>query len=592
MTNDSPHVVGIDLGTTFSSVAHLDQQGNLVTIRNSEGKLTTSSVVLFKTEENIVVGRSAQHSSVSRPESVAVCVKREMGEKYCGAPIAGKKRSPVYISSLILKKLKQDTERQLGGPIAGAVITVPAYFDDLRRQATIDAAKLAGLNVLEIINEPTAAALAFGFNSFIRNNSSASDMIKATTSLDHCTALVYDLGGGTFDVTVIKIEGEIFKVLATGGEVRLGGKDWDAHIEDYAARLFVSKFGEDPRDDPHSHQELAKIAVEVKEDLSEVKSTEFTIHHEGNRLPVEITREKFEELTAGKLYRTECRLDEVIKDAKLTWDQVDHVLVVGGSTRMPQVSNMLYRVTGREPDNSLSADEVIAHGAAIKAAMVAMKSPVAIPASETTVQTKEPTCDKDDGEEMIAPPKDSSRKTATTTTDSKNNETDRLGASQEYYTTEDFNFKESVSRTLSRINTQDVNSHSLGVIIQSASHKKERTSFLIPRNTPLPASNSITYGTVRDNQAMVMVKVVEGESQNPAACTIIGKCVVAPLQPNLPKGSPVSVTFSCDTNGQLQVHAKHNASNAAAKTVIHRQGAMSQTEFHQTAQATTNATVS
>ncbi|GAF99163.1 unnamed protein product, partial [marine sediment metagenome] len=232
-------VIGIDLGTTFSAMAYLDRHGAAVTIPNGEGELTTPSVVLFEPDGSIVVGREARRACLIYPDRVAACVKRDMGEKFFSHPVAGKRLSPPSIAAFILKKLKQDAERRMG-PVAGAVITVPAYFDEGRRQATVDAGKLAGLNVIDIINEPTSAALAYAFRSFVDRGGRAEDTPAAAIfATAPNTAMVYDLGGGTFDVTIIRIQGDEVRVLATDGDVRLGGKDWDQRIVDRAAEMFV-----------------------------------------------------------------------------------------------------------------------------------------------------------------------------------------------------------------------------------------------------------------------------------------------------------------------------------------------------------------
>ena len=364
MTDNNGQVIGVDLGTTFSAAAYLNRHGTPVTVPNAEGELTTPSVVLFDTDGTVVVGREAKRACLICPDRVAMCVKRDMGDKVYSRQIAGRNMPPSSIAALILRKLKQDVEQKIG-PVSGAVITVPAYFDETRRQATVDAGTIAGLNVVDIINEPTGAALAYAFRTFAAQNGEAGAEAAATQS-----ALVYDLGGGTFDVTIIQIEGNDIRVLATDGDVRLGGRDWDERIVNHAAELFLGEHNCDPREDPQSYQDLFMASEEAKKDLSRRESARFAVNHAGERMTVQLTRHEFEELTSDLLYRTESRVDRVVRQTKLTWPEIDEILLVGGSTRMPQVREMLQRITGQEPNASLSADEVVAHGAAIHAAIL------------------------------------------------------------------------------------------------------------------------------------------------------------------------------------------------------------------------------
>ena len=351
--------VGIDLGTTYSVVAYLDRQGRPTSVINSSGELLTPSVVLFEDDE-IVVGREAVAASAMEPGRVAECVKRDMGCKVFSKPINGEMLPPEVISSLILRKLKEDAELKIG-PIKQAVITVPAYFDEPRRNATADAGRLAGFEVLDIINEPTAAALAFGSQLGMFDDQG---IIKSERPL---TMLVYDLGGGTFDVTIVRIEGRHFRALATDGDVRLGGKDWDEVLVNLAAERFREKHREDPRSNPQSLQELFLDAERCKKTLSERSKASITLNHLGMRHKEEITREEFEEATVALLGRTRMTTEIVVLQAGLTYEQLDKVLLVGGATRMPAVPRMLRELTGLVPDQTVSADEAVAHGAALYA---------------------------------------------------------------------------------------------------------------------------------------------------------------------------------------------------------------------------------
>ncbi|MFO0925982.1 MAG: Hsp70 family protein [Gemmataceae bacterium] len=355
--------VGIDLGTTYSLIAYVDAQGRPVCIPNANGDLLTPSVVLFD-DEGSVVGKEAVQASLLEPDRVADVVKRDMGNKVYRKKINGEYMPPEVISSLILRSLKGDAERKLG-PVRKAVITVPAYFEETRRRATMDAGKLAGLDVLDIINEPTAAAIAYGYQlGFLdRTGTLAGDK--------PLRVLVFDLGGGTFDVTIVEIKGREFKALATDGDVHLGGKDWDERLVALAADRFREHHGEDPRDNPVSLQELS-IAVEMaKRTLTERKKATLFVNHVGTRFKVELTREEFEEATAALLERTRMTSELVVRQAGVTWADIDRVLLVGGSTRMPMVVRMLQDLAGKPPDASINPDEAVAHGAALYAELLA-----------------------------------------------------------------------------------------------------------------------------------------------------------------------------------------------------------------------------
>lgn len=362
---NSSLAVGIDLGTIYSTVAHLDRQGRPTTLVNSNGDLLTPSVVLFDDEE-IVIGREAVVASAMEPQKVADCVKRDMGAKAYRKLINNESLRPEVISSFILSKLKVDAERRLG-PIHQAVITVPAYFDEPRRRATADAGRLAGLQVLDIINEPTAAALTYGHQL---GRLDGRGRLRGERPL---TVLVYDLGGGTFDVSIIRIRGDEVRTLATDGDVRLGGKCWDDALVEMAAEHFRVAHREDPRENPVSLQELYQAAEACKKTLSERSKAVIYVNHLGLRHKVEITREEFEELTAGLLGRTRITTEAVVLQAGLTWPEIDVVLTVGGSTRMPMVVRMLQEMAGKEPDQSVSADEAVAHGAALYADLLLQK---------------------------------------------------------------------------------------------------------------------------------------------------------------------------------------------------------------------------
>ncbi|MDA1055857.1 MAG: Hsp70 family protein [Planctomycetota bacterium] len=356
--------IGIDLGTTYSAIAYLDEAGRPMTLKNSLGDLLTPSAVLVDQHE-IVVGREALKASAVEPASYAECFKRDVGTVVYRREVRGVQVPPEVLSAFVLEQLKRDAEQRLG-PIKQVVITVPAFFDESRRKATQDAGRLAGLEVLDIINEPTAAAVAYGHQHGFLRRDAAGEVAKR----DPMTVLVYDLGGGTFDVTILEIKGTQFRAIATDGDVQMGGKDFDERIVDHLAEQFIRQHGADPRSDPQDAAQLWLDAQELKHTLSQRSSTHVVVFHAGVRTRVEITRQQFEEMTRDLLERTETTTSIVVKEAGLGWPQIDRVLLVGGSSRMPMIAEMLERVTGKAPDRSASPDEAIAHGAALYAGML------------------------------------------------------------------------------------------------------------------------------------------------------------------------------------------------------------------------------
>jgi len=359
--------VGIDLGTTYSVLAYLDATGRPTTLPNRAGDLLTPSAVAFE-DDCVIVGKEAIKGSVMTPDAFADCFKRDMGRGVYHRPLAGRDIPPEVLSAFLLERMRQDAEQRLG-PIRQAVITVPAFFDERRREATQHAGRLAGLDVLDIINEPTAAAVAFGYHSTLVAASPRRPGQRPER------LLVYDLGGGTFDVTILEIDGSTFRTLATDGDVLLGGKDFDRRLLDYVAENFLAEHGLDPRGDPCDAAALWIDVQEAKHALSDRSKTTIVCSHQGRRMRQEITRETFEDLTSDLLGRTQTTTGLVVRQAGLNWDAIDRVLLVGGSTRMPMVLDMLRRVTGKEPDRSQSADEAVAHGAALYAAMLMQRAP-------------------------------------------------------------------------------------------------------------------------------------------------------------------------------------------------------------------------
>jgi len=351
-------VIGIDLGTTFSCVSVMEG-GKPVVIPNAEGERTTASVVGFAKDGEILTGQVAKRQAIVNPDKTVMSIKRHMGSDY-KVNIDGKDYTPQQISAFILMKLKRDAEAYLGGKVTQAVITVPAYFNDSQRQATKDAGKIAGLDVLRIINEPTAASLAYGLNK------------EGNQKI-----MVYDLGGGTFDVSILEIGDGVFEVLATSGNNHLGGDDFDRKIMDWLIQEFKSETGIDLSNDKTATQRLKDAAEKAKIELSNTATTEISlpfISADANgpkHLTRTLSRSKFEQLIADLVDSTQGPVKQALSDAGLSPDQVDKVLLVGGSTRTPCVQETVKKIMGKEPSKGINPDECVAIGAAIQGGVLA-----------------------------------------------------------------------------------------------------------------------------------------------------------------------------------------------------------------------------
>ncbi|MFC2595245.1 molecular chaperone DnaK [Corynebacterium durum] len=352
--------VGIDLGTTNSVVSVLEG-GEPVVIANSEGSRTTPSVVAFAKNGEVLVGQSAKNQAVTNVDRTIRSVKRHIGEDW-SVDIDGKKYTPQEISARILMKLKRDAEAYLGEDVTDAVITVPAYFEDAQRQATKEAGQIAGLNVLRIVNEPTAAALAYGLEKGDKEQ----------------TILVFDLGGGTFDVSLLEIGDGVVEVRATAGDNKLGGDDWDQRIVEWLVDKFKAANGIDLTKDKMAMQRLREAAEKAKIELSSSQSANInlpyiTVDADKNPLFLDetLSRAEFQRITQDLLDRTKAPFNQVIKDAGVSVNDIDHVVLVGGSTRMPAVTEMVKELTGgREPNKGVNPDEVVAIGAALQAGVM------------------------------------------------------------------------------------------------------------------------------------------------------------------------------------------------------------------------------
>lgn len=503
--------VGIDLGTTYSAIAYLGDDGNPIVANNADGRTITPSVVLLD-DDRVVVGPSFQRISVASPDQIVEAVKREMGNKDYFVVYQNKKLTPEFISALILKKMKQDAEEQIG-PIANAVITVPYYFNDVRRKATQDAGRIAGLNVVDIINEPTAATLAYAWQK--------GELGRTDLNADERTILVYDLGGGTFDVTVVRYTPTNFRVLATDGDVMLGGLDWSKRLADHLVQQFKMKYDLDPSTDPEAMLSFHQESEDAKRDLSDKSQVPVSVYFQGKTLSVSLTRAEFERMTADLLQRTKDTTELVMQQAGVKKGMLDEVILVGGSTLMPVVEQMLREVTGREPSRELMPERAVAEGAAIHAAILEARHSGETSAVSATVRNR-----------------------------------------------------------LNNVKTSDVNSHSLGIKISDPSDRSRKINhIMIPKNTPVPHNVKQRFGTNKDGQSRVHVEILEGDAVDPAACEMIGDFRVFNLPANLPKGSPIEITYAYDQSGRISATAKEITGNNEASAEIVRDGGMNEEQI-------------
>jgi molecular chaperone DnaK len=511
MSGDTGRLVGIDLGTTFSALSTLDKHGLPVTVPNRDGEMLTPSAVLLD-EGGAVVGQPALDVALEQPDRVATLIKRRMGYASYGRPVSGRDLRPETLSAIVLRKLVQDAELHLHQPVKRAVITVPAYFDDTRRKATQDAGRIAGLEVLDILDEPTAAALAYSVEPPADARAPGEPPV-----LKDQTVLVYDLGGGTFDVTLVHLTPRRFRTLAIEGDVLLGGKDWDDRIVDFVAAKFKEQHGSDPRADPQSLANLQAAAERAKKTLSKLDQVSLTCTHNGAVLRLPLTRAQFEELTGDLLVRTRLTAQHLLQQAKLEWERVDRVLLVGGSTHMPMTRRMLEELSGKVPDNTLAVSEVVARGAALHAGIVTARL-----ADEAALE-------------------------------------------------------ESARDFLGQVVEINVNAHSLGIEVKQG--QERHNDVLIPKNTQLPTAASRVYRTVAVDQRRVRVKVLQGDAPQAEACIPIGECWIEDLPPDLPKASPIQVRCGVGSNGLIDVMALDMTSGKMARAVVHRSSGLSDEEI-------------
>ncbi len=500
-------VVGIDLGTTFSAIAHVNEHGQPEIIPNAETERITPSVILFE-DDLVTVGKIAKQNARAVPEQIVEFVKREMGKskEEFFRTFDGKDYSAEELSALILTKLKQDAEAYLGEEITDAVITVPAYFHDAERDATRNAGTIAGLNVLQVLNEPTAAALAYGIDQLGSNQN----------------VFVFDLGGGTFDVTIMKVSESAIQMIATNGDHRLGGKDWDDKIIRHVAENFDLEHDENPLADLHAYQDLQLNAIGAKESLSQRQKARIICGYNGKTSRVELTRETFSELTADLLEKCRSLCDVVLAEAKMTWDQIDTVLLVGGSTRMPMVREMISEISGKEINPmEVNPDEAVAIGAALQGTLRQISEESAAELPDAVV--------------------------------------DRfIGADGE-----------------AKVTVTDGATHNLGLVILNA-QEDEVVHVMIPKMTTVPCERANQFGTVRANQSSALIRVVQGlgQDQQETDGTIfeehkLGECILE-LPSGLPRGARIDVTYKYNLDQTLEVTAQGPDGRVAKATIERR----------------------
>lgn len=516
MSDKTNLILGIDLGTTYSAVAYVDEHGDPKIIPNDKNDRITPSVVFFESEKNIIVGQNAKDESELSPSKVVAFVKRNMGRKKDtvnkdGMPYNyyGKTYSPEEISALILKQLKQDAEKFFGGiEIRDVVITVPAYFDESERTATKDAGTIAGFNVLQVINEPTAAAISFA----VKNK----DIGKKV--------FVFDLGGGTFDVTILNNRAEsgdqIIDIIDSDGDHRLGGKDWDDVIVAFATEVYENEHGESVHTDLEGYADLRLKAERSKKQLTEKDRTAFFVSAHGNKTKIEITKEIFEDISSALLERTKTCCTLLMAKNNLNWAEIDTILLVGGSTRMPMVKSMLKEISGKEVrDDLVQPDECVALGAALRGTMIKI----------------------DD------------------------NQTGHL-------------ISNAVREKLGNIQVQDILSRSLGTIVLKEDSDEKIVAVLLKRRTKLPCKHTERFRTAAENQTGVIIDAVEGESTDPNKCKMLVEKELKFNRP-MPKHSPIEVTFSMDHSGLLNIRALDVTDNIEIAFKIERDNNLSDNEI-------------
>lgn len=550
------YVFGIDLGTTYSCISYIDSYGKPIVLKNSEGDHTTPSVVFVESSENIVVGMEAKRTVEVEPEKTVQFIKRKMGKENDKVTLNGIQYSAPEISAYILKKITSDANEELrqtgvlqqGEAIKDVVITCPAYFGMNERQATKTAGELAGLNVLNIINEPTAAAISYGVSGTEKNEK----------------VLVYDLGGGTFDITVMNISGNDISVVCTGGDDQLGGKDWDEALMDYVVQRYQEEMGEDLTEDPEVISALYVDVETWKKSLTTREKVNISVNGPAGRFREELTRSKYEELTKSLLDRTKNLLDEILETAgkqQCSIAQLDKILLVGGSSRMPQVAEMLKRDYGVMPILA-DPDEAVAKGAAIYAgnekAYNDFVSIEAAKSGKTVEQIKEENLRSGEMDRKFALSSNAS-----------------LGMCK-------------------RLNINNVLSRTYGVEVRDRYEKKDGISNLLYINSSLPVTKAEKYQTSVNNQSSVMIKIYESRSME-EWIDIDGRKPVAmcemKFKRSVPEGTLIDLSMSLDNAGILHLYAEEELYHSVLDTTFELSLQMTEEELRSASSRMSSATV-
>ena len=548
-------IFGIDLGTTYSCISYVDEFGKAVVLPNNENERTTPSVVFFD-EDNVIVGSVAKESARLYPEQVVSFIKREMGNGEYSFAYNNNTYKPEEISALILKKLVKDGEEHLGEEIKDVVITCPAYFGINEREATKVAGEIAGLNVRQVLNEPTSAAVAYGMGT---------DEEK--------TVLVYDLGGGTFDVSMIDIRREEIKVICTGGDHNLGGKDFDDRIIYYLQQQFTEQTGisDDILGDLETSQELQNSAERAKKILSSRELVPVAVNYNGERAKVTLTRDKFEELTSDLVQRTVALTKEMLKEAKEKgYNSFDEILLVGGSTRMPMVRDAIADEFGIEP-RLFDPDEVVAKGAALYGYKLSVNDEMVKRISNSTgtnveevrEAVEEKTINKDVVEETLK----------------------ELAS--------DTGFRLSAVRA-TNVKITNVVSKSFGVVAID-SREKEIVSNLILKNTNVPCEVTKVYGTNEENQETALIRIMENEVNDDVIDLELSR-EIGTAELKLPAGlsynSPIMITFKLNEDGRLEIKAWEGQGENTINSVFETKSVISGEELIEAKERSKNIRVS
>ena len=612
--------VGIDLGTTFSALAYIDEHGEPMVVANPDDQSNSTASVVYIDDDDIVVGATALRYAKAAPQNVVQFAKRDIGEenaRYTRGSDKKKDYTPETISAMILKKLITYSAEKIG-PIRKAVVTVPAFFNGLRRVATAQAGQIAGIEVVATLNEPSAACIAYRLHD----------------SKKMGMYVVYDLGGGTFDVTVMRVGQNKLQELASGGNRQLGGYDWDSSLADIVAEEFLKQHKLDPRKDPMALQMLINDCCDAKKTLSGLKKADVRCTFQGKEVVVKISRDDFERETSGLLKKTELTIEGCLREAGINWaelatseeldsekrdslkqngfgwDDIAGIMLVGGSTRMPMVLAMIKRLSGKDPMRNVDVDLAVALGAAIYAGVLETKGPevLVVPRRKPVQITDEPVID----ELFITPNtlKLAAGQTASVRVNGRNQGRDVgdiTNWDQLVWKSGDKAIARAdgsnisgltVGRSSVTVNFGKVTSKPLAVTVTPADDDIEVIDYspvntlgigvfatqgglpmnfvMIPPRTLLPAVEMHTFKTTKDNASEVRVRISEGDSKNQDQCKVLGPCVVGPLPDRLPRGSKIEIQIEFDKDGRVKVTGQCLTTRKKVSVVIEAKGLLTQ----------------